>query len=322
MKKRSLTGAFGLCVAVFLFAQKPVDLQKVNFITADKQSGKTLLIAEDDFTRNLSAFDLSARLKTSQPVTKEAYLEFIGEQTLDWTTDERKKMQTVFADIKKALSAYSLSFPETVYVVKTTGLEEGGSAYCRSINIIVLPESVVADSEKELRDTCLHELFHIYSRNNPEKRERLYNILGFYKTGDLIIPEKLYGFKITNPDSVANNYYFNARIENRTIPVMPLLFAAEQYDENKGGEFFEYMLLLFFAVNAESDASSLLTENNKYKVFSINQISNYYELIGENTDYIIHAEEVLADNFVLAANGETDVKTPELLEKIKIELKK
>jgi hypothetical protein len=43
----------------------------------------------------------------------------------------------------------------------------------------------------------------------------------------------------------------------------------------------------------------------------------YHEKIGRNTGYIIHPEEILADNFVLLVTGETDAKTPKILDEMK-----
>jgi len=40
-------------------------------------------------------------------------------------------------------------------------------------------------------------------------------------------------------------------------------------------------------------------------------------MVGENTDYIIHPDEILADNCVLLITHAQNVKTPLLLEKMK-----
>lgn len=51
-------------------------------------------------------------------------------------------------------------------------------------------------------------------------------------------------------------------------------------------------------------------------------VSNYLSLIGENTDYIIHAEEVLADNFVLLVTNSKNIKTKKVVSNMKNILKK
>jgi hypothetical protein len=39
--------------------------------------------------------------------------------------------------------------------------------------------------------------------------------------------------------------------------------------------------------------------------------------VGRNTQYIIHPEEILADNFALLVLGETSIPSPVILEKMK-----
>ena len=40
--------------------------------------------------------------------------------------------------------------------------------------------------------------------------------------------------------------------------------------------------------------------------------NGFYEKVGKNTQYIIHPEEILADNFALVISGETEFATPEI----------
>ncbi len=43
-------------------------------------------------------------------------------------------------------------------------------------------------------------------------------------------------------------------------------------------------------------------------------VPGYHEQIGRNTKYIIHPEEVLADNFVFLINGRIDLPTQQVVE--------
>jgi hypothetical protein len=45
-------------------------------------------------------------------------------------------------------------------------------------------------------------------------------------------------------------------------------------------------------------------------------VEGFFEQIGRNTNYIIHPEETLANNFVHLMTGKQDLKNPEILEKI------
>ena len=46
-------------------------------------------------------------------------------------------------------------------------------------------------------------------------------------------------------------------------------------------------------------------------------VSGFTEQVGRNTDYIIHPEEILADNFALLVLNEHDVASPEILQKMR-----
>ena len=62
-------------------------------------------------------------------------------------------------------------------------------------------------------------------------------------------------------------------------------------------------------------------ENGTTIVYPMEKISDFKEKIGENTQYIIHPEEILAENFVIAFIDQQSVPTPELKEKIRKILK-
>ena len=307
----------------FAFALDCVDSSKVNFILADKTKGSELLKEEDDFTNSLSEFDMSARLKTSRKVTKEEYLDFISRQTLDWDDVESLYLNVAFTEIKDLLKKYKIMLPKEIYLVKTTGAEEGDSAYCRKQNVIVLSKNMIRmDSLSAMEELLIHELFHIFSKNNLDIREKLYNSIGFYKTKNLTFTGLMAQYKITNPDSVNNNYYFNTTINGQAEKVMPILLGATDYDESKGGEFFDYMILAFCAIQENENDCKVKVVNDQNCLYSFSEIPNYLSLVGENTNYIIHAEEILADNFVLLVTNSKKVKTKKVITNMKKILKK
>ena len=46
-------------------------------------------------------------------------------------------------------------------------------------------------------------------------------------------------------------------------------------------------------------------------------MAGFYGQVGHNTDYIIHPEEILADNFALLLLEEKGVRSPEIIKKMK-----
>jgi len=294
------------------------EMEKVKFILVDKNEGATLLTQEDDFVNALSDFDRSARLYTSANVTKEEYISYVKEQTLDWTKEETEILYKMINETKILMKDYKIKFPKTINIIKTTGLEEGNSAYCRGKNNIIFSKSYFSREYDVFLGNFIHELFHIFSKNNLEIREELYHSIGFYKTGELVLPSEYSSVKITNPDSVTFNYYFKGIVDGKEINLMPLLYALTPYNDEKKGQFFEYMNVVLCEVNIGETNSTLVGENGNYNCiqYPFKEVTNFLETVGENTEYTINAEEIFADNFKYLVTKK-DVKSPQIIDNMK-----
>lgn len=290
-----------------------------SFAFATIEEGKKVLKEQDDFVSRLSPFDRAARMKTDQEVSEAAYLEFVGRNVLDWRPEEKAAVQSALAEIQPKLDELSLSFPRTIYFVKTTGKEEGGAEYTRG-NAIVLPPAVLEKSKQaSLPALIAHELFHIFSRYNPETRDKLYALIGFQACGEIAFPPALAPVKLTDPDAPRNDHCIQLKTGGGNIWAIPILFSqSPHYDVQKGGEFFEYLQVRLLVVERKQAAiSGLATYDPAHpKLLAFDQVSGFYEQVGRNTEYIIHPEEILADNFSLLVMQKKDVRSPDLLQKI------
>ena len=296
-------------------------LSSAQIVFVTTTAARDYLKREDPFLLGLSSFDRSARLKTRRTINNMEFLGFVSEQACDWAAYEKEKISDIMYRINLAFSDYNLLFPEEIVFIKTTGLEEGNAAYCRGNNVIVLPINYVNLSADRLYDTILHELFHIYSRNNSGIQEKLYEIISFKKCNELILPDEIFQWKITNPDSAVNNHFFSSGINGKNYELMPILLASSDYDEQKGGVFFDYMGLYFIAITDNGNNKVPLIENNRYCIFTLNQVPDCIRLVGRNTNYIIHPEEILADNFVFLINKTEDLPDMAILEKMRVLLR-
>ena len=318
MKKAGIVIAFCVILGCSIMDKSMANdlLSNTRIIFASGAVAGNYLGTEDIFLKNLSPFDKSSRMKTGRKVNDSEFLQYISEQSRDWTAAEEEKINGIMFRINSTLSEYNMVFPGEIVFIKTTGLEEGNAAYCRANNIIVLPADYVDLPADILYDTIVHELFHIFSRNNSRTQEKLYEVLSFRKCGELRLPDEIFQWKITNPDAAINNYFFSLRINGRDYSLMPVLLASSEYDERKGGEFFDYLELYFIAITENGDYTYPLIENNRFILFTINQVPDYIRLVGRNTDYIIHPEEVLASNFVFLINKTRNLPNMEIIEKM------
>lgn len=286
---------------------------------ASQSEGRQTLVAKDDFVRRLSPFDRSARMKTDKAVSEAEFLEFIGKNVVDWTKEETQTLQAAIEAMQPLFRDLPLSLPPTVQLIRTTGAEEGNAAYTRS-TAIVLPKSELGKSQQQLQQLICHELFHILSRQNPTLREELYGIIGFTKCNEIKLPPELERRKITNPDAPRNDHFVRLQIgghESMAVPV--LLSSAETYDVKRGGEFFAYLQFQFLVVEKDGGTGNLkaVSEGSSPKLVGIEGVSGFMEQVGKNTDYIIHPEEILADNFALLVSNSDKVTSPEILRKMR-----
>jgi len=309
MKLAYLTIALS-SIALTVQAAMDVDLGKgctAHF--ASLTEAGAILGERDDFIQRLSPFDRASRRKTDRAVSEEDFLRFVKANAAAWSESEQAKIKAAISALRPALERLPLAFPKKVTLIKTTGAEEGGAFYTRDTAIMMPAKQIAAADGELLKKTIAHELFHILSRNNPELREKLYALIGFTKCGEIDFPEELKPRKITNPDAPRNDHAIRVQANGIEVSVVPILFSnAANYDPVRDGEFFNYLQLGFAVVSNNP--------KNHVDVLMPQQISGFFEQVGRNTDYIIHPEEILADNFALLMIGKRDVRSPELLDQL------
>ncbi len=75
-----------------------------------------------------------------------------------------------------------------------------------------------------------------------------------------------------------------------------ILYAKKAY---AGGSFFKYLNIGFLKIAGDSTKVIDLVDDEAV-IYPFGQADNFFEQVGKNTDYIIHPEEILAENFVFA----------------------
>lgn len=298
------------CASANVVVSNPI----AQYTFLNSQEAALLLKNNDDFVMSLSPFDRASRAKSNKEVSADAFLSYVSSQTLDWKQEEISKINTIMDSIRKKFDKFTLVFPDKVYLIKTTGKEEGNAAYCRQ-NAVILPQSFLAIESEALEGYLIHELFHIYSGNNLDKRESLYNLIGFYRCLELEFPKELANFKITNPDAPKNNYYIEISSQGANVKVVPVLYSEKPFNTSDNKVFFGYLKYKLLVVDINNNKCIPAYKNGKLQLLDEDQ--SYFSKIGYNTAYTISPEEVLADNFVLMINQNTEVRNPEIIEGMK-----
>ena len=89
-----------------------------------------------------------------------------------------------------------------------------------------------------------------------------------------------------------------------------------KYDSQKGGTLFDYLKFDLLIVEVKNNETIPVYNNGNNLRFVTSRQGKlaYIEKIGQNTKYIIHPEEILADNFVIMVNKQQMVSSPFVIE--------
>ena len=287
----------------------------VTFLTGEE--GGKFLATPDDFTKSLSPFDRSVRLRVGRAVGEEEFLKHVRANAVDWTGQEKRRLRLRLGEIRERLKGLQLPWPKTIFFIKTTGKEDGDAAYTRR-NAVVMAVSKLKRNEDSLRRLLVHELFHVLSRQNPKLASRLYGIIGYEPAPSLKFPAELATRKLTNPDAPFNRHSIEVEYDGRMVKVMPILYSrVEKFDEVKGGTLFRYLVFRLLVVDGKDASEAVRDEAGKLILLQPDEAKGFHKKIGRNTGYIIHPEETMADNFVFLVVGKKNLANPEIVEKMR-----
>lgn len=318
---------------------------RTEVVAAAPERAKALLITVDDFVANQSAFDRQARLSlvdTTLEVTQSIYLGYVAGQVMAWTEAEVAALRAIVAANAERLKGMPLGLPAQVFVVKTTGKEEGNAAYTRRDDTIVLPQSMVASLSSGsdygdplhpagtgyLEGIVTHETFHLLSKNDQARRAALYAQVHYELTPrPVALPDvpwprpdsltRMPQLAITNPDTPRRDAFLEMQAPadpasppspgDPVRPLLPILMASDAY---RGGSFFDYLQWYFMLLERDQDGTlrAALGGDGRPVLYDMSAPSapllpRYLELVGRNTtEEIFHADEVLAQNFVFVAS--------------------
>ena len=227
----------------------------------------------DAYIKGLSPFERAAKILKAGPVSTEEYIDFIGAQTLEWDENDKAKLKKIIQIASSKLAPYARHIPPYIYLIKTTGKDEGAAPYTRGISI-VLPNRTVRQSTKGLERLFYHELFHIISRNNTQLRDELYALIGFNPCGVVSLPDDLMPRRISNPDAPVVEHCI--RVTENDMPhwVAPVLFSRiPEYDPKVGGTFFRYLEMRLMAI--DRDTAKPILRDDKPVMFQPREVEDF-----------------------------------------------
>jgi len=286
---------------------------------ADQQTARRILTTVDDHVRAMSPFDRMVRLEKEGPVSQEEYLAWVGEAALEWSAAQKQQTEKALGPIRGRFRELGVRLPETVYLIQTTGQEEGGSPYTRQ-NAVMLPRALLRRRAEALGGILAHELYHVMTRANQPLRQALYGVIGFEACEPIELPPAWRPRRISNPDAPHFDAVIRLEVQGRSITATLALISKS--DTYHGGGLMSYLLPCFLEVEKADGRWVARMQDDQPVWHRPAEVEGLKEKVGENTGYLIHPEEILADNFGLPATGRTDVSSPEIMERMELILRR
>lgn len=285
---------------VACFAKKTL-AERLQFAGADR--AEKILRRPDVWARQLSAFDRGARMRTLEPTSTQSFLAFTGDAALDWTPAEQAYWTLQADRLSDALAGLNPRLPQ-IFMVKTTGLEEFNAAYTRNRSIM-LPQERLDIAGDERRDFFLlaHELFHVLSTENPALRSELYALLGFERFATFEYPAELEERRLSNPQAHHNEHALAVQTPDGLREVVPVLQSTVPLEDiielPTSGPPPIFGVLDIVLLPVDIGTGAVLRDASGEPIRYGFGNTSWVPQMRRNSSYIIHPEELVADNFAL-----------------------
>lgn len=290
---------------------------------ASPEEGREAIAKPDAFTAALSKFDLQCRLKTDQELKTADLLKLYADNVTAWPEEEVALVTTAIEFVRGRIADFKIPQPTTILLIRTTGKEEAGAAYCRG-PAIVLPANMIRQSEAGLQRLLAHELFHVLSTQNPQLRRDLYALIGFRLVEPITLPAAIRDKAITNPDAPQLDAIIELTLANEErVFAAPILIASvDKYDATAGKSLFAYLQFKLLVVAEKDGQWQAVEQDGGPRLLEPRGLESYAKQIGKNTSYIIHPDEILADNFAHLVMQTAKLPTPEIVANMRERLTK
>lgn len=285
-------------------------------VYASKDQAAEFLGQEDEYTKSLSGVDRRIRMQAVEDPGDGAFRKHAAEAARDWSPEELAALNAAWDQVAEPLKNLRAKLPAEVLMIRTSGAEESNAAYTRR-NAIILPENVLSRDTSKLARLLAHELFHILSRSQPAVRWDLYRIIGFEACELTDVPESLTERKITNPDAPLWNCRIQLGKPGDEIDGVPILLARVRDGEvQTEGSLFQVMEFKLLLVEKSGEAWKPMRSEERPLLVDPRSVPTFGEKIGENTRYVIHPDEILAENFVHAIFDTPGLADPQIVEQL------
>lgn len=305
--------AFALLLAVSLTAcataqTASAPAQSERFVVATPAQAAPIFTADDEFMAVVTPADISIRTR-SVDGDRAALVRTYAGAFEPWTEEETARLQAMLVRRDAQLRTLARWLPDTVLIVKSNGAADTSLPHTRG-NAINMGQHLPSGDDG-LDGLFYHELFHVLSRHNAARHDEMYALINFIPcTVDL--PTAVRDQTVTNPDAPLLRWATAPDANGRSI--VPVLFGNPPRWDPAQPQFGRYFNLRFLQAtrNAAGLCAVTIENGEPIDVPSDQAVPAIHLAAGANTNYVLHAEELLADNFSQLMMGRTDAPNPEV----------
>lgn len=278
---------------------------------ATQEEAAAAISARDEYMNTVNAADVSIWLRRpGSPADVDALSQYLAANVQPWTEAERVRLNAMIERVSPRLAALAPWLPERVQIASFRMTASSGADFTRGNTIFL---SSLKPTDEALDDRFFHELFHILSRHNPGRRDELYAIVGFQRCTPMTLEDALRERVLTNPDAPRVEYASHVRIGDTETWATPLM-VADVARYTMRSDLFDHVAVQFTPLRRDAqgqctvDASSTLTQDQLGAAVIARA--------GNNTSYVLHPEELVADNFAQMMMGRRDAPSPAIYDRL------
>ena len=263
---------------------------------ASAEEGRELMLTNKTYFDTFNANKLGFVMHKDD-VSLAEYLEFAGQQVLEWTKTEKELIDRCMAIVEASFANNGWKMPplETVVFIRTTMREEAGAfGYTHGTQIYISGDleqyAALAPEQIDIPVATIlaHEMFHCLTRCNPDFRKDMYSIIHFtVEDEEYELPASVSEYYIANPDVEHHNAHATFLIDGKETECYTA-FVTTKHCENEDESFMNF------------GVTALVPVDGTDVWYTMEQASNFDDVFGKNTGYVIDPEECLADNFSYA----------------------
>jgi hypothetical protein len=243
------------------------------------------------------------------------YTDFLKRDVENFTGQDTEFIERIMEKVFKSSNECSSNiFPDTLRLIKTKGTHYGeGVWYTREKCIVIPKDELERRKNNPFGTTMAHEVFHVYSRIHPAKRSELYRLIGFESIGldKLELPPMLARRILYNPDGVDFAQKISLRNEDGShTEAVPIIYSKSVGYQPGQDVFFSYVEFNLFEIKKLDNGNwSVQTQEDGYSpTLAMDKMTDFFRQIRDNTGYIIHPDEIMADNFSFILNPNLSIK--------------